>query len=178
MRALVFKISIITTIICLTYSCGSDVDVSPSQRESIVYYLNQEDFEHINVNGVYKRIVNGDRYGRDELTDSKIGDSIVFNFEAYEFNSSPSEDWYDTNKRYLAEATEGLNPEYMDLTPRKVKIGSGGLIKGLQIGLPDCRVGDSIHLYITSDLAYGEHKIPGIKANSAILYILNIVDLK
>ncbi len=178
MRTLVFTIFIIISTLCLTYSCGSDADVLPNQISSIVKYLDNKGVEYVNVEGVYKSIINGDRYGRDELVDSKSGDSISFNFEAYTFGSSPSSQWFYTNKKSLVDAVDGINTQYWDLTPRRVKVGSGGLIKGIEYGLPNCRVGDSIHLYITSDLAYGDHSAQGVGGNSAILYILNIIDLK
>ena len=178
MRTLVFTIFIICVTLCLTYSCGSDADVLPNQREAFVKYLDNKSIEYVEVEGVYKSILNEDRYGREQLPDSKSGDSLVFNFEAYTFGSSPSKQWFFTNKKELVDADEDLNSKYWDLTPLKVKIGSGGLIKGLESGLPNCRVGDSIHLYITSDLAFGDLPIDGVESNSAILYILNIIDLK
>lgn len=178
MRTLVFTIFIIIVTLCLTCSCGSDADVLPNQIEAIEKYLDNTNIEYENVDGVYKQILNENRYGRDKLTDSKLGDSIVFNFEAYTFTSAPSTEWFYTNKKPLVDALEGFNSQYWDLTPRRVKIGGGGLIQGISYGLPNCRVGDSVHLYITSDLAYGDKQADVVVRNSALLYIINIIDLK
>ena len=68
MRTFVFTIFIISATLCLTYSCGSDADILPNQRESIVKYLDSKDVEYTNVNGVYKSILNIDTVGMSSLT--------------------------------------------------------------------------------------------------------------
>lgn len=165
-------------LLLLGYGCGKDTNIVPDQRTAIIKYLESQKFEYTTQGGVYKYIANIDREGRDKAKEAIVGDSLSFRFEAYTFTSAPGTIFY-TNKVAVAAGMTGLNTTYWSFEPTKVKVGqSEGIIKGIANALPYCREGDSVLLYITSDLAYGDKFVSLIEKNTALQYIVNIENIK
>jgi Ca2+-binding RTX toxin-like protein len=54
-------------------------------------------------------------------------------------------------------------------------LGQGQVIKGWELGLSDARLGQVLKLIIPPDLAYGNIERPGIPANSALEFTVEIV---
>lgn len=173
-------------------ACGVQEDAVPGQISTIERYLRSQGvypyeewledgtgaIQHYYTvqEGVYKYVVNGEREGRPgESQQCERGDSVVFRFAAYVFTGSQNALFY-TNIAGLAEGT-GLNTDYWSFEPRRIKIGTTPVIKGLENALPYCCKGDSVALFITSDLGFDDNNIGTVPINSALLFALNIDDV-
>lgn len=169
----------ILLLLLLGHGCGgADSNIIPDQRTAIIKYMESQKFDYITQGGVYKYIANIDREGRDKAKEAIAGDSLSFNFEAYTFTTAPGTIFY-TNKKDVAARMTGLNTKYWSFEPVRVKVGrSEGIIKGLANALPYCREGDSVLIYITSDLAYGDKFVSLIEKNTALQYIVTIENIK
>lgn len=168
-------------------SCGaSDEDtIIPDQREAIVRFLDNNELAYEEVSSVFRHFPSP-RTSDADAPIVKQGDEVGIYFELYKAiytkqNGSlapvPTTALY-SNKKSIQDTlkTLGLNTEYWPgyEDPLKVKVGSGELIAGLNRGLAGCRKGDSVLLFITSNLAFGGKPASIIPENSAILYIVNI----
>lgn len=158
-------------------ACGKDLDTLPKQQEAITRYLTGNNFDYTLQDGVYKRTPNKDRTNYPNEPIVNVGDSVTFNFEAYTFTTSPGTLFY-TNKPYLIEAMSNLNSQYWPKSPIKVKAGATEMVEGVARGLIQCRQGDSVQLFITSDLAFHDKAMGTIEPNMAIMYVLNIENVK
>lgn len=156
-------------------SCGSDTEIIPNQKTAIESFLGQK--EYTVQEGVYKFVANSNRDGYDNAPMAIAGDSVIYNFEAYTFISSPEALFY-TNKPEVIKTLTGLNSQYWIKEPLRVKVGTTPMMKGLANGLPYCKQGDSVVLFITSDLAYGDKQAGIVQSNTALMYILNIENVK
>ena len=58
-----------------------------------------------------------------------------------------------------------------------VKIGAGSVIKGLDNALPSCRTGDTVQVFIPTDLGYGDKSAGVVPANTALMYLINIQNI-
>ena len=164
----------------LTCGCSGTVDNDiSSQRSSFESYFNSHNLDYSIQNGVYKCVVNSDRDGYDTAPVVSSGDSVYFYFEAYTFDSSPASSCYFSNRPDTIDtlAKYGLNPELWPYGPQKIKLGKTSLISGLNRGLSGCCLGDSVQLLISSDLAYDDKYVGVLEPNTAVLYILNIVNV-
>ena len=171
----------------LLYSCGtSDEDtIIPDQREAITQFLDNNELEYEEVNSVFRHFPSP-RTSNPDAPVVKQGDEVGIYFELYNAtytkqNGSlapvPTTALY-SNKKFIQDTLRklNLNTEYWPSCeePLNAKVGSGELITGLNRGLVGCRKGDSVLLFITSNLAFGEKPTSIIPANTAILYIVNI----
>ena len=57
-------------------------------------------------------------------------------------------------------------------------IGVGQLIQGWDIGLIGMMAGGSRSLIVPAELGYGDHEIPGIPANSTLLFDIELISIK
>ncbi|OJD24368.1 hypothetical protein ACJ73_04273 [Blastomyces percursus] len=62
--------------------------------------------------------------------------------------------------------------------PFSFKLGSGEVIKGWDIGIPGMAVGGERRVTIPSHLAYGKKALPGIPANSKLIFDVKLLDIK
>lgn len=165
-------------ILFLLSGCGSDSNIVPDQRSAIENYVESRYPDYVVQNGVYKCVTNMDRSGYETATIASPGDSIWFHFAAYTFESSPSTSPYFTDIAEILEGDTVLNPKYWPHGPQAVKIGATPLIRGLTAGLPECRTGDSVLLFITSDLGYDDKTVGVVEKNTALMYFLKIENVK
>jgi FKBP-type peptidyl-prolyl cis-trans isomerase 2 len=74
---------------------------------------------------------------------------------------------------------EGFKPEYEWTTdPMVVTLGKEEILPGLETALVGCREGDSVEIYLTYDEAYGKHYVGMVPAKSAVVWFIDIVDVK
>ncbi|GAB1310069.1 peptidylprolyl isomerase fpr3 [Madurella fahalii] len=63
-------------------------------------------------------------------------------------------------------------------TPFTFKIGKGEVIKGWDIGIMGMSVGGERRLTIPASLAYGSRSMPGIPANSTLIFDVKLIEIK
>ncbi len=168
-------------LFCVSLVCQACVNEETanaieSQKSAIVSYLDSQNLEYTIVGETYKYVAGNNSSVADPPV-SVNGDLISFYFEAYVFNRTPATKWFYTNKQGLIEKDTLLNATYWSTDPMQVKIGAGSRIKGVDNALSDCREGDSVVLFLPSSQAYGEKDLGVIPKNTALMYILNIVEI-
>jgi FKBP-type peptidyl-prolyl cis-trans isomerase len=76
----------------------------------------------------------------------------------------------------LEDGTE-FDSSYSRNEPFQVLVGAGGVIPGWELGLQKMRVGGKAILTIPPNLGYGDREIPGIPANSTLIFEVEVVEL-
>lgn len=161
--------------------CEVSDEFAPKQRTQIEKYLSGGSMEYrLTSDSVYVHLA-GNKYdvsGDDRRMGAVEGDSITYYFEAYTFGTSPSNKPYYTNKRALAESiSKDLNISYWDFEPREVVLGSGEILNGLEEAFEGSVAGDSLLVFLTSSVAYGNEGMGVVGANQAIMMILNVEEV-
>jgi FK506-binding nuclear protein len=62
--------------------------------------------------------------------------------------------------------------------PFSFKLGVGEVIQGWDIGVAGMSVGGERRLTIPANLAYGSKSMPGIPANSALVFDIKLLEIK
>jgi len=71
-----------------------------------------------------------------------------------------------------------FDSSYKRNTPFELPIGEGRVIKGWEKGMPLFRKGEKGTLVIKPEAAYGDTEIPGIPANSVLVFDIEVIDIK
>jgi hypothetical protein len=132
---------------------------------------------------IYRYIATYYAEGRDEWTEVASTSTIEIVYTAYVFpNAKPTTaNMYATNDPdSIAELEKlGLNTEYEWTTdPMVVTLGKEEILPGLETALVGCREGDSVEIFLTYDAAYGKHYVGMVPAKSAVVWFIDIVDVK
>lgn len=132
---------------------------------------------------IYRYIATYYAEGREEWSEVTSRSQIEIVYTAYVFtNSKPTvANMYATNDPdSIAELEKlGLNTEYEWTTdPMVVTLGKEEILPGLETALVGCREGDSVEIYLTYDEAYGKHYVGMVPAKSAVVWYIDIVDVK
>ena len=161
-------------MVAMLPSCEGDDESVEKQETLILNYLNRQNLTYTLDDGIYK-VVYGDteRPDYESLPMAQEGDSVVFRFAGYVFNGAPIYLFY-TNNRYLVEGDTVLNSEYWSFEPKRIKLGDGSIIKSLERPLLNSRAGDSLLVFITSELGFGDESMGVVPENSAMMYVLNV----
>lgn len=179
----VSKIGIfILLAVAMVTSCVTYDEYAPKQRTSIEKYLADNELSYvITTDSAYIHLA-GNKYGVEREEDSaqgaKHGDKVTFNVEAYEFNSSPAGSPYYTNKRYIAEAISSeLDTSFWNFDPWVVTLGKKEILNPLEEALGGSIGGDSLAVFLTSSLAYGQEGMGVVKPNTAVMIVLTVEDV-
>ena len=62
--------------------------------------------------------------------------------------------------------------------PFSFKLGANEVIKGWDIGVAGMSIGGERRLTIPANLAYGSKKLPGIPANSTLIFDIKLLEIK
>ncbi len=155
-------------------ACVVDDDSVERQQTNIERYLSSKGLEYVEEAGVYIHLAYRiPEHEADSWPAAQKGDSLVFRFAGYVFETAPSYLFY-TNNRYLVEGDTILNNTYWSFEPQKVKLGDGSIIKGLETSLLNSKEGDSLLVFLTSELGYGDKSMGVVPENSALMYVLNV----
>lgn len=149
-------------------SCGKSDEYLVQQEEKIVSYLDSQKLEYTIEGGTYKVVL---AEGDQSLRASR-GDSLTFNYAGFLFEGTPK-GLFATSWDYLLD-DQGLNTEYWSFEPARVKLGSSAIIKGIENALTNCCEGDSLQLFMTSDLGYGEEEVGSVSKNSALMFLVKV----
>lgn len=194
-------IAFVSVALLFAAGCGDDeVDISETQRNSIVSYLtsshsprlidkrnisqalekNPPFYEQLEYN-TFRYIATYYDQGRDTKPQLAVGDEVELTFTAYIFSgSAPSvSSIYLTNDQQQIDALreEGLNVDYWSAEPLRVKIGQTDIIKGIELSLIGCCVGDSVEVYMTLDAAYEDNVVGVVPLESSIVWYYTISDV-
>lgn len=138
-------------------SCGEDVIDQPAVDRSIILdYIEANSLNAIeDPSGLYYTV---DVAGTEDKP--TLSDSVKVRYTGYLTNGSI----FDSSNR------TGNEPE------RTVTFLLNDLITGWKIGIPKFGVGGSGLLVIPSALGYGGYVLPGIPANSVLIFEMELVD--
>lgn len=187
----------LTILILLATLAGcKQEDTLLTERDKIVKYLTssrhmviEEEIgdvieEHpafYNVFGryAYRHIVNYYDEGREDRPIVDWGDKIEINFNAYTFTGSEP----NTSAIYWSNIPEVIqeigkksgNTLDWPTEPLTIHLGSTPILKGLEYALPGCHEADSLQVYITSNLAYGDQLIGIVPKESMVAWYMKIV---
>ncbi len=152
---------------------GEEEELLTKQQEAIEKYLDGKGLEYTIEGGAYKVIAApGDESG----VRAERGDSLAFNYAAYIFTTSPN-GLYATSWAHLVEGQEGLNTQYWDFSPAHIKLGESPIIKGVENALENCCIGDSLHIFMTSELGYGAEEVGSVNKNNALMFIVKVENI-
>ncbi len=164
-----------TAVLSLLWSCGKD-QTQEKQVDTIVKYLDSKasvGWEYYEQGGVYVRIANAERDGYPEATIVDTGDSVYFYYAGYT-NATATPALFATNIEEILSTDQILNRQYLSFDPYGIKLGVSPLIKGLTVGLPGVRQGDSLQIYMPSELAFGGSQMGTVPASTPVMYMLMI----
>lgn len=152
-------------VISVVWSCA-DADEAESvadQKEYILSYLESNGYSYSNVGGVYR--VTFPSSSSTSVTLEK-GDTLQFYHAQYTFDSDFTS-LYNTNILDLAIEYD-MDITGMDFNPYTIKYGTTDIIEGYEQGFSNVNQGDTLLLFITSDLAYGNKELSTLDKNQSI----------
>lgn len=169
---------LVLAVVALFASCVAVDEYAPKQRTQIEKYLTKNNLEYaITADSAYVYLAGNKYLGEEQGRAAAMGDAVTFNFEAYTFSSAPATSPYYTNKQELAERLNNLNTQYWNFEPRVVRLGNGDILKPLEDALVGSLRGDSLAVFMTSSIAYGESGMGVVPANTAVMYVLIVEDV-
>lgn len=169
----------LVAVVGFVTSCIAVDTFAPKQRTQIESYLSKNKLDYvITSDSAYVHLAGNKllEEGAERGDGAAAGDKVAFNFEAYTFSSAPATVPYYTNKRYLAEQMTNLDTSYWNFEPREVVLGSGEILNPLEEALEGSMVGDSLAVFLTSSIAYGESGMGVVPANTAVMFVLTVVE--
>lgn len=173
------SILVLVAVALFVTSCFESDEFAPRQRTQIESYLEGKEYT-ITSDSAYVHLA-GNKFNiapEERPAGATKGDRVTYNFEAYTFQNSPASTPYYTNKRYLAERLlSNLNTEYWDFDPRVVTLGKGEILNSLDEAFVGSIEGDSLLVFLTSSIAYGEEGMGVVPANTAVMITLTVEGL-
>lgn len=173
----------IALVVSVLVGCEASDTFAPKQRTQIERFLADQQADYALVgDSVYVYVAGNRLADAGELPSEPevvaVGDSLVFNFESYIFTSSPATKPYYTNKMWLMEKYYAdFDYSNWDFEARRIKVGHGGILKGLEEALVGRMEGDSVAVFLTSDNGYGDYDMGAVEANTALMWVLNVEDV-
>lgn len=175
---------VIGLIVSVFVGCEVSDEYAPKQRTQIERFLAGKGADYSLVGDSVFVFVAGNRLADQGALPAEpqklaVGDSVAFNFEAYTFTSSPANKPYYTNKKWLMDKFyPDFDSSYWDFSPRRIKLGSGAILNGLEEALVGRMEGDSVAVFLTSDNGYGDHALGSVEKNTALMWVLNVEEIK
>jgi len=154
------------------YGCGKPDYNIDSQNTRIENYLNSFDGDYDYNLGAYKYTF----YTRNSDKILQTGDSLYIYYVGYNFSSSNLNNIFTTNIQSEAESA-GMDWTYMDKTRYGSRLGSGDLVRGLELGLPGSREGDSLYIFMASDLGYIDEAVGIIDPGTPLAFKIVIDEI-
>lgn len=126
----------------------------------------------------YRHIVNYYEAGREDKPVVEWGDRLEIRFDAYTFTGSePSTSaiYWSNNAETIQElGKKSGNTLDWSTEPLAITLGTTAILEGLERALPGCHEGDSVQVYMTSNLAYGKHLVGVVPKNSMVAWYIKI----
>lgn len=126
----------------------------------------------------YRHIVNYYDAGREDKPVVEWGDRLEIRFDAYTFTGSePSTSaiyWSNDPETIQELSKKSGNTLDWSTEPLTITLGTTAILEGLERTLPGCHEGDSVQVFMTSNLAYGKHLIGVVPKNSMVAWYMKI----
>jgi hypothetical protein len=126
----------------------------------------------------YRHIVNYYDAGREDKPVVEWGDRLEIRFDAYTFTGSePSTSaiyWSNDAETIQELGKKSGNTLDWSTEPLAITLGTTAILEGLERALPGCHEGDSVQVYMTSNLAYGKHLVGVVPKNSMVAWYIKI----
>ena len=126
----------------------------------------------------YRHIVNYYDADRELKPIVNWGDKIEIRFTAYTFTGSePStSSIYWSNVPDVIEQLDKRSDKTLDWSkePLQITLGTTSILAGLEHTLPGCHEADSVQVFMTSNLAYGENAINVVPKNAMVAWYMRI----
>ena len=126
----------------------------------------------------YRHIVNYYDAGREDKPVVEWGNRLEIRFDAYTFTGSePSTSaiyWSNDAETIQELGKKSGNTLDWSTEPLAITLGTTAILEGLERALPGCHEGDSVQVYMTSNLAYGKHLIGVVPKNSMVAWYMKI----
>lgn len=162
-------------------ACSEDTSDVDNQRVSMENFISGKGWERVDyLGGVYRYVLNRDRNGYEEAPQAERGNRLVINYSVYVFSASSTDGrgtLIYTNNPEIQNEQEGLDPAYWAKEPLDVELGRTPLISGLERGLEGVRQGDTLQLFMSSDMGYGDREVGIIAANTPLVWNLGIKEV-
>ena len=162
-------------------ACSKDTSDLDDQRTSLENYISRQGWENVDyLGGVYRYVLNRDRAGYETALQAESGNTLRINYAVYAFSSSSAGGLgalIYTNNPELQNEQEGLDPTYWAKDPLEVVLGKTPLISGLDRGLYGVRQGDTLQLFMSSDMGYGDKPFGTIEADTPLVWNLGIKEV-
>ncbi len=194
------RFHILLAALLVVTGCGEDDKVLPEQQEQFESFLSgshqprlvteqeamssDEDLDFYSTFGrwSYRYIYHYYDSERQTRPEAEIGDEVDLVFWVYLFENraiTASTMPIYTNDRKWAEKLQeqGLDTKYWSFEPRPVRVGGGSFVEGVELSLPGCREKDTVEVYMTYNMAYGDALINFIPEQSpiAVFYTIDSV---
>lgn len=112
------------------------------------------------------------------MTTTKLASGLIIE-EKTAGNGPAAKAGQKVGMRYVGKLTNGkVFDQCTSGKPFSFKLGKGEVIKGWDEGVKGMRVGAERRLTCPPKLAYGSQKIPGIPANSTLIFDVKLVEIK
>lgn len=113
-----------------------------------------------------------------KITTTKLPSGLVIE-EKSPGNGPACKSGQKVGMRYVGKLTNGkIFDQNTSGKPFSFKLGTGEVIKGWDEGVKGMRVGAERRLTCPAKLAYGNQKLPGIPANSTLIFDVKLVEIK
>lgn len=126
----------------------------------------------------YRHIVNYYDAGREDRPVVEWGDRLEIRFDAYTFTGSePSTSaiyWSNDAETIQELGKKSGNTLDWSTEPLAITLGTTAILEGLERALPGCHEGDSVQVFMTSNLAYGKHLVGVVPKNSMVAWYIKI----
>lgn len=126
----------------------------------------------------YRHIVNYYEAGREDKPVVEWGDRLDIRFDAYTFTGSePSTSaiyWSNDAETIQELGKKSGNTLDWSTEPLAITLGTTAILEGLERALQGCHEGDSVQIYMTSNLAYGKHLVGVVPKNSMVAWYIKI----
>lgn len=113
----------------------------------------------------------------------KQGDRIAITFWCHDFSSysvpSNGNLYFTNDEQFRQGLTEsGLNVEYWSFEPKIVTLGAGDILSNIEGALVGCRVGDTVEVYLSSNLAYGDKWVGVTNLEAPMAFVCKIISVE
>ena len=179
------RFHILLAALLVVTGCGEDDKVLPEQQQQFESFLSGSHQPRLVTE---QEAMSSDEdlhyYDSERQTrpEAEIGDEVDLVFWVYLFENraiTASTMPIYTNDRKWAEKLQeqGLDTKYWSFEPRPVRVGGGSFVEGVELSLPGCREKDTVEVYMTYNMAYGDALINFIPEQSpiAVFYTIDSV---